>query len=73
MTTTLTSGMLNPANPMLRRKGTGMTTIDTSPMATVRPLNATERPAVAMASETACSPATPWESCSRHRVTSKSE
>ena len=57
---------------MLCKNGTGNSTSESSPIATVTPENTTERPAVSIAATTASSP----ERCSvssRHRVVIKSE
>ena len=71
-TATLTAGMSRPANPMLRRNGTGSTTSARRPMATVMPEATTALPAVAIARTTASSPSAPRAFSSRHRVTMSS-
>jgi hypothetical protein len=73
VTATLTAGTIIPPMPMDRSAGTGSTISDSSPIATVIPLKATERPAVAMARPTASSAGCPTASSSRHRVTTSSE
>ena len=53
--------------------GTGRTTIDSSPMATVRPENTTARPAWFIASVTAAALSRPAARSSRQRLTTSSE
>ena len=50
---TLASGISAPPRPMLRMNGTGSTTSESSPIATVNPLKTTARPAVSIAVTTA--------------------
>jgi len=73
VTATLMTGTSMPPIPIERSAGTGSTISDSSPIPTVAPLNATDRPAVAIARVTASSPRWPAASSSRHRVTSSSE
>jgi hypothetical protein len=70
---TLMAGTSIPPIPMLRSAGAGSTISDSSPIATVTPLKATDRPAVAIARVAASSRSWPAPSSSRHRVTSSSE
>ena len=53
--------------------GIGTTTIASRPIATVKPLTATARPAVAIAASTASSPLLPRARASRQRNTTSSE
>ncbi len=58
---------------MERRKGTGMTTSATRPIATVRPLNSTAWPADSIEATIASWFSRPWARSSRHRVTISNE
>jgi hypothetical protein len=73
VTATLTAGTNMPPMPMLRASGSGSTISDSRPIATVTPLKATDRPAVAIARLTASSLPWPPASSSRQRVTISSE
>src|SRR5947209_11948562 len=66
-----TSGISIPPTPRLRRNGTGSTTSESSPIATVSPLSTTARPAVCAAATIASELLRPWPSSSRQRVTNQ--
>jgi hypothetical protein len=66
-TRTETTGMSIPPIPIERMTGTGMITIETSPIATVVPETITERPACVMVSTTAVSTSRPCRNSSRKR------
>jgi hypothetical protein len=68
-----TSGISIPPSPMLRRNGTGRSTSDSRPTATIVPLNTTARPAVGPAAMIASSLQRPAPRSSRQRVMSSSE
>ncbi len=70
---TLASGISAPPIPTLRMNGTGSTTSEIRPIATVTPLNTTARPAVSIATTTASWLSRPCARSSRHRVTNSSE
>ena len=72
-TSTLTSGISMPPMPTLRRKGTGITTSESRPMATVEPLKTTAVPAVSIARCTAAPFSRPLARSSRQRSTISSE
>ena len=56
-----------PPMPIERMTGTGMITIERSPIATVEPETITERPAWFIVSTTAVSTSSPWRNSSRKR------
>ncbi len=58
---------------MLRRKGTGSTTIASRPMATAMPLKMTALPACSIVSTTASMRSRPLATSSRQRITMSSE
>jgi hypothetical protein len=67
------SGISIPPIPVLRSPGTGSTTRDTRPIATVSPERSTARPAVSTARITAEALSRPRARSSRQRVTSSNE
>lgn len=68
-----TSGISIPPRPMLRRNGTGRSTRESSPTATVAPLSTTARPAVGAEASIASSLERPASRSSRQRAMSSSE
>ena len=64
---TETAGMSMPPMPIERRNGTGSTSIESKPTATVEPETITDRPACATVSTIACSTSRPARSSSRKR------
>jgi len=72
-TETEITGISAPPIPVLRRNGTGRTTSESRPTATVSPETKTDRPAVSIAARTASSFSRPWARSSRHLVTNSNE
>jgi hypothetical protein len=72
-TATEITGISIPATPTDRKNETGNTTSANSPIATVKPLNVTARPAVAIARTTASPPSAPFARSSRQRTMINSE
>ena len=71
--TTDTAGISIPPMPIERMMGTGMITIESSPIATVEPDTITDRPACRIVWTTAVSTSSPPASSSRKRKIISSE